>query len=368
MEELNPLPLPDGVTSRMVSKVNGLNIHVLEAGDPTRPAILLLHGFPELAFSWRKIMLPLADLGYHVIAPDQRGYGRTTGWVSGFDEDLFTSRMPNLVRDAMGLLFRMGHDHAEHVLGHDFGASVAGWAGVLRPDIFRSITVMSAPFATPAAAVIGAGDYPEDRIDEELAALARPRKHYQHYYSTREANSDMLNASVGLKEFLRAYFHMKGAGWIENTPLKLQGWTGDALAQMPTYYIMDRDHTMPQAVLPASSASEDDWMSDKVLNVYSAEYARTGFQGALNWYRCRFVSEYVRELGLAAGTKIKAPMTFIAGAQDWGVRQTPGALEDMEARASEDWRGTYLIDQAGHWVQQEQSAEVVNAWRQAMKI
>ena len=124
----------------MVSKVNGLNIHVLEAGDPTRPAILLLHGFPELAFSWRKIMLPLADLGYHVIAPDQRGYGRTTGWASGFDEDLFTSRMPNLVRDAMGLLFRMGHDHAEHVLGHDFGASVAGWAGVLRPDIFRLAT------------------------------------------------------------------------------------------------------------------------------------------------------------------------------------------------------------------------------------
>ena len=92
--------LPAGVRSRVVKNVNGLAIHVLEAGFETngRPLILLLHGFPELAYSWRKIMGPLAAAGYHVIAPDQRGYGRTTGWDGAYDGDLNSFRLPNLVR------------------------------------------------------------------------------------------------------------------------------------------------------------------------------------------------------------------------------------------------------------------------------
>ena len=143
-QDLPPLPLPDGVRSAYVKGVNGLDMHYLEAGKPSRPLILLLHGFPELAFSWRNLMVPLAEQGFHVIAPDQRGYGRTTGWSEAYDQDLFTSRMTNLVRDAMGLIFRLGHDYAAQVVRHDFGASVAGWAGLLRPDVFRQITVMSA--------------------------------------------------------------------------------------------------------------------------------------------------------------------------------------------------------------------------------
>ena len=85
--------LPDGVRSRFVNNVNGLRVHVLEAGfeTPNRPALLLLHGFPELAYSWRNVMKPLADAGYHVFAPDVRGYGRTTGWDSNYDGDLTLS-------------------------------------------------------------------------------------------------------------------------------------------------------------------------------------------------------------------------------------------------------------------------------------
>ncbi|MEZ5729859.1 MAG: alpha/beta fold hydrolase [Burkholderiaceae bacterium] len=104
--------LPAGVRSRFVDAggqgVNGLRMHVLEAGDPSRPCLLLLHGFPELAYSWRKLMLPLADAGYHVIAPDQRGYGRTTGWDPDYDGDLASFRMQNIVRDAVGLLAALG--------------------------------------------------------------------------------------------------------------------------------------------------------------------------------------------------------------------------------------------------------------------
>ncbi len=96
--------IPAGVRDRAIPNVNGLTVHILEAGfeTPGRPAVLLLHGFPELAYSWRKVMLPLAAAGYHVIAPDQRGYGRTTGWDDSYDADPDPFRILNMVRDAMG--------------------------------------------------------------------------------------------------------------------------------------------------------------------------------------------------------------------------------------------------------------------------
>ncbi|MFL6811962.1 MAG: alpha/beta fold hydrolase, partial [Bradyrhizobium canariense] len=105
------IPLPAGIRSRFVEDINGLRMHVLEAGYETRGrgCVLLLHGFPELAFSWRKVMPALADAGYHVIAPDQRGYGRTTGWDADYDGDLSAFRLLNLVRDALGLVSAFGY-------------------------------------------------------------------------------------------------------------------------------------------------------------------------------------------------------------------------------------------------------------------
>lgn len=104
--------LPPGIRSRFVNNVNGLRMHVLEAGyePPARPALVLLHGFPELAYSWRKVMTPLAEAGYHVIVPDLRGYGRTTGWSSDYDTDLTPFRMLNKVRDVVGLVYAYGYD------------------------------------------------------------------------------------------------------------------------------------------------------------------------------------------------------------------------------------------------------------------
>src|SRR5438046_2318745 len=118
--------IPAGIRSRSVANVNGLSVHVLEAGfeRPGRPAVLLLHGFPELAYSWRKVMLPLADAGYHVIAPDQRGYGRTTGWDDAYDGDLDSFRIPNLVRDALGLTSALGYRSVTAVIGNAYGSLV----------------------------------------------------------------------------------------------------------------------------------------------------------------------------------------------------------------------------------------------------
>ena len=176
------LPLPSSIRSRTIEGINGLTMHVLESGFETqgRPCVLLLHGFPELAFSWRKVMPALAEAGYHVLAPDQRGYGRTTGWDTNFDGDLAPFRLPNLVRDALGVVTAFGHRSVAAVVGHDFGSSVAAWCGVIRPDVFRSVVLMSAPFAGPPQIVLNTADAPpapkrEDPVHRELAALPRPR-------------------------------------------------------------------------------------------------------------------------------------------------------------------------------------------------
>src|ERR1700716_2044521 len=151
MESIDHNVLPSGIRSRFVDNINGLRMHVLEAGfeEKGRPCLLLLHGFPELAYSWRKVMLPLASAGYHVVAPDQRGYGRTPGWDDAYDVDLASFRALNVVRDALGLVSALGYRSVTGVVGHDFGSPIAAWCALLRPDVFSSVALMSAPFVGP---------------------------------------------------------------------------------------------------------------------------------------------------------------------------------------------------------------------------
>lgn len=359
--------LPTGIRTRAVPGINGLTMHVLEAGDPGKPCLLLLHGFPELAYSWRKVMLPLAAAGYHVIAPDQRGYGQTTGWDPNYDGDLGSFRMLNLARDALGLVAAYGIRSVAAVIGHDFGSSVAAWCALVRPDVFRSVVFMSAPFAGPPAIPFDTIANPPQpptgpTIHEALAALGRPRKHYHWYYSTRAADADMRHCPQGVHDFLRAYYHHKSADWVRNKPFTLTGWTASELAKLPTYYVMDLKENMAETVaheMPsAAEIAANAWLPDTELRVYTEAYTRNGFQGGLQWYRCRTVGHFDGEHQLYFGRTIDIPSTFIAGVADWGVRQTPGALEAMENRACTKYLGTHLIDGAGHWVQQEQPVAV----------
>src|SRR5258708_2961340 len=147
MEQLPSSVLPTGVRSGIVGGINGLDIHGVEAGYQGRgvPAVLLLHGFPELAYSWRKVLPALAAAGYHAIAPDHRGYGRTTGWDSDYDGDVASFRFMNLLRDSIGVLFALGHRTAEAVGGPHFGAAGAAYAPLGRPAIFKRIGLLSGP-------------------------------------------------------------------------------------------------------------------------------------------------------------------------------------------------------------------------------
>jgi pimeloyl-ACP methyl ester carboxylesterase len=368
MMELEPLDaavLPAGIRARFISGINGLQMHVLEAGfeTPARPCVLLLHGFPELAYSWRKIMPPLAAAGFHVVAPDQRGYGRTTGWDADYGTDLRSFRILNIARDALGLVFALGYPSVAAVVGHDFGAPVAAWCVLVRPDVFRSAVLMSAPFPGPPALPVGPAPAPAPNIHSALAKLPRPRKHYQWYYSTCRANADMHDCPQGVHDFLRAYFHYKSADWAGNNPFPLRSWSAPELAKLPTYYIMDLDKTMAETVAPympsADAIAACRWLPDSELAVYSNEYRRTGFQGGLQWYRCRTEGIDTSELQLFSGRTIDVPALFIAGRSDWGIYQVPGAIDRMQASACTRMSGCRLIVGAGHWVQQEQPQEVM---------
>jgi pimeloyl-ACP methyl ester carboxylesterase len=367
--------LPEGVRSRQIPNLNGLTVHILEAGfeTPGRPAVMLMHGFPELAYSWRKVMLPLAAAGYHVIAPDQRGYGRTIGWDDSYDADPDPFRILNMTRDAIGLIYALGYRSVAMVAGHDAGAPVASWCALIRPDIFRSITLMSSPFegapALPFDTANGAPMPPrpgmtDDELDANLAKLNPPRKYYQNYQRTRGANDDMLHAPQGLHAFFRAYYFYKSADYEGNRPHPLKARTAEEMAQMPTYYVMEKDKGMAATVEPfmpsADYIAHCKWLTEAEVDVYVAEYSRTGFTGALQGYRVRRGSDprSIAEMQTFSGRAIDVPSQYIAGKSDWGTYQMPNAADKMRKSACTHMVGFHLIDGAGHWVQQEQPERV----------
>ena len=363
MTPLDADVLAAGIRSRLIHEVNGITMHILEAGyeTPGRQAVLLLHGFPELAFSWRKVMLPLAAAGYHVIAPDVRGYGRSSGTDVKHQDDLRPFGTLNKIHDMLALVSALGYHSVAAVIGHDQGSPLAGWCALARPDVFHSVVMMSSPFRGAVEALpfntanVAAVPTPPSRIHDELAQLAPPRKYYMRYYTTPEANENMWHAKQSLHNFLRAYYHMKSADWAANQPFPLKALIASEWEKLPRYYVMDLDRGMAESVAPEMPSEQQiaacKWLPERELKVYSEEYGRTGFQGGLQGYRS---NPDERDLEIFAGRTIDVPSTFIGGKQDWGVYQTPGLLERVEGRLTTQYQGTVLVEGAGHWVQQEQ--------------
>lgn len=364
------VPLPEGIVSRTISNNNGLDMHILVSrpDEQKRPLIILAHGFPELAYSWRHILPAIASLGYVVVAPDQRGYGQTTGWSNRFEDSIEPFNLVNLARDIVGLVGALGYHQAQTIIGHDAGSYVAGTCALIRPDIFQSCVMMSAPFTgTPPLDQDSTSRLTRPSLlnfENQLNALKEPRKHYQVYYSTSYANGEMMNASQGLHQFIRAYYHHKSADWQDNQPVKLTSWDAEIMAQMPTYYIMNKNDTMPETVaphMPSENQIKDcHWLTNEELAVYVSEYNRNTFQGGLQWYRCSVEGVNQKAMSLFAGCRITVPSLFLSGKKDWGIYQTPGAIECMRDQVCTSMKDIVLIDNAGHWVQQEQSQAVID--------
>jgi pimeloyl-ACP methyl ester carboxylesterase len=360
--------LPVGIRSRRVDNNNGLNMHILEAGfeGPRRPCLVLLHGFPELAYTWRHQLLPLANAGFHVIAPDLRGYGRSAAAAVTFEDDLLPYACLNRVSDVLGLTRALGHENVTAVIGHDWGAPIAQWCALVRPDVFQSVVSMSNPFYASPSLPFDTANHPRTPvpnvdIHKELAALPRPRRHYLWYCASRDANEDMWHAPQGVPDLLRALYHFKSADWKGNKPHPLKSWTAVELAKMPSYYIMDLHkgiaETMAEEMPSKTEIAACQWMTNADLQVYSTEFIRTGFQGGLNSYRVFAAPNYSTELNILSGRKIEVPSCYIGGESDWGVYQSPGAFEAIQTVCSR-LMGVHLVEGAGHSISEEKPEEV----------
>ena len=174
----------------------------------------------------------------------------------------------------------------------------------------------------------------------------------------------MLHAPQGLHAFFRAYYHYKSADWKGNKPHPLKARTAEEMAQIPTYYVMEKDKGMAETVAPFMPSPAEiaacKWLTEAEVEVYATEYGRTEFTGALQGYRVRRGSDpkSVAEMLTFSGRTIDVPSMYIAGKSDWGVYQTPGAVEKMRTTACTRMSGFHLLDGAGHWVQQEQPEQV----------
>lgn len=298
-----------------------MQLRVVEAGDRGAPVVVLAHGFPELAYSWRHQIPVLAEAGYHVLAPDQRGYGG-----SSRPDAIEAYNIRELTTDIVGLLDDVGAERAVWV-GHDWGAPVVWHAPLLHPGRVAAVAALSVP-ATPRSHVAPTQAWRKTFGENFFYIL-----YFQEPgVADAELNSDPARALRRLMGGLRTDGD-KAAG------LRM-------VAPGPEGFI-DR--------LPEPDALPD-WISQDELDHYIAEFSRTGFTGGLNWYR-NFDRNWELTADLA-DAKISVPCLFIGGTAD------PVLAFTRADRAAEIVSGPYqqlMIEGAGHWLQQERPDEVNTA-------
>ncbi len=296
--------------------VNGIELDVFEAGDPDAPAVVFCHGFPELSYSWRHQVSAVADAGYHVLAPDQRGYGH-----SSRPDDVAAYGTDELSADLLGLLDATGHDDAVFV-GHDWGALLVWDLARLHPGRVRGIVNASVPY-TP---------WPMPPT-ELFKAAAGDGFFYILYFQPVGPAEQELEADVG-RTMRTLLWAASGDAFPDEMPEPLPaegtGFIDSLLAIGP-----------PPGEPPA-------WLTEADVDTYVAAFEASGFFGPLSWYR-NLDANHERTKALPAPA---APSWFIGGTKDVVIARNPGFVEAMTALLP-DHRGTVMIEGAGHWTQQE---------------
>lgn len=313
-----PAPTDHPTTTERQVEVDGVELHLVEAGPVDGFPVVLSHGFPELWYSWRHQVPALAEAGYRVICPDQRGYGRSDRPDAIADYDIH-----HLSGDLIGLLDEAGHDRAVFV-GHDWGAMVVNGVATLHPERVAGVLTMSVPllprgpmaptelfkmifgdsffymlyFQEPGVADAELGSDPAETMTRMLAGL-----------TVAEGDTDLGGMASP-----------DGGGFVDRLP-KAQG--------LPT------------------------WLSQEELDHYIAEFTRTGFTGGINWYRN--LDRNWETTAQLEGVKLAVPSAFLTGSQDPVNLMSPAAVMDSYVT---DHRFTTFVDGAGHWVQQEKPDEV----------
>lgn len=310
------------VTHRFV-ETNGIRMHVAERG--AGPLVVLLHGFPESWYSWRHQLAALADAGYRAVAPDQRGYGQTDR-----PDDPRQYTQLHLVGDVVGLLDALGEERAV-VVGHDWGAPVAWHTALFRPDRVRGVVGLSVPYT------------PRGPVSSLAAARAVLGDGFYMAYFQQPGGADAELGRDPRASLRRLLFSASGdAPQVEPPPQPVIPPGGGIL-----------DITAEPDALPP-------WLTEADLDVYAANFARTGFTGGLNWYRAIDLSWEL--MAPWQGAPVLPPALYLAGDRDLvvnfpGMRDLIAALPAFVPNLTD----TVILPGCGHWTQQERPAAVNDA-------
>ena len=313
---------PLNVKHRFV-QVNGIKMHIAEQGEG--PLVVLCHGFPELWYSWRHVIPAVAAAGYHVVAPDMRGYGQTDAPPK--IEDYTQSQF---VGDIVGLVHALGYEQAI-IAGHDWGAPVAYNSANMRPDMFRAVILLSVPFGVRGEG----GVKPTEGMKR---GMPPGQQFYQTYFQT---------PGVAEKEF-------------EKDPKRgLRMMFYSTSGSIPKEHKWKYVFGLNQGALDGATDPKQlpKWLTEEDLDYYAKEFTRTGFRGGLNWYRGQDL--FWQETPWLIGRKLMQPTLYVAGEDDLVVDFARGGVTNLEKSVPHLWKKV-LLPGVGHWTEQE-APEKVNS-------
>ena len=304
------------------AETNGIRMHYVEAGRG--PLVILCHGFPESWYSWRHQIAALAESGYRVIAPDQRGYGRTE---KPHDISAYTGL--HTAGDIIGLVSAVGESSAV-IVGHDWGAPVAWTSALLRPDIFRGLALLSVPYMPRG---------PVSPLSVFRAAFGDKIFYMQYFQdegvAERELERDVRNSLLAML--------YSGSG---DAPPNASGWLG----------VFDRgEGFLTHSTIPSTLPR---WLTQEDVDFFAGEFERTGFRGGLNWYRN--IDRTWSLTSFLDGAKISQPTVFIAGEKDGVLTFAAPALAAL-SESIPNLHQKVIVPGAGHWIQQERPNDVNTA-------
>jgi pimeloyl-ACP methyl ester carboxylesterase len=308
-------------------EANGIAVHTVSVGQG--PLVVFCHGFPESWYSWRHQLPAVAEAGYRAMALDMRGYGGT-----GAPAAVDAYSMSHIVGDVVGVVAATGAEQAV-VVGHDWGAMVAWYSALMRPDVFRAVAALSVPYVPPIPAL------PEGvTMNDVMRQVAGPRDYYRLFFQQPGVAEAELEADVN-RSLLSFLYTISGD--IVADGVHTSGWDG---------YFPKGQSFANQLVRPAMPPS---WLTEDDRAFYVSEFSRTGFRGGLNWYRN--IQALPAILAPFAGAAITQPALYLAGQYDVIAGNTPEAIADLPAQVP-GLRNLKVFPGAGHWLQQERADEV----------
>jgi pimeloyl-ACP methyl ester carboxylesterase len=315
--------------SHRTIEANGIHLHVAEQGEG--PLVILCHGFPESWYSWRHQLAALAAAGFHAVAPDMRGYGR-----SDRPEAIDQYTLLHLVGDMVDLLDALGAEQAM-IAGHDWGAPVAWHAALLRPDRFRAVIGLSVPYRARTSVV---------------PTAVMPQRDDAWFYQLYFQKPGVAEAELARdprETILKLLF--SGSG---DVPRRAADAARQAAGQGDVGMVPRDGGFLTRMVKPAVLPP---WLSEADIDFYAGEFARAGFRGGLNWYRN--IDRNWELLAPFVKAKVTVPALYVAGDRDLVVAFR--GMDKVIANLTEyvpQLRSTIMLPGCGHWTQQERPSEV----------